>query len=340
VELNIVNEVAALQRLSVGQLPLGSRTIEYTSPDAKVCISGRGAGGFLASAHAFNTYGSSYYQLPFQSAAAVHLVCPALRFLDKGKTSVDLPEEVATAAAEALWQVTRTFYREGQRRRRDAARQERADRQRECRPQGKEMFLTEAVPLVMAEALEHATGGKYRVSRHTLYYSVRPLVQKYTSAELTSSYFEQELLTQYIQEHPEVARWVYSEARGTLYEPHMGREVPLGTREVEQYTFPSWRYDKILFVEKQGLWPVLKDAKLAERFDMAIIAGEGYATEACRMLFQFAHKGKYQLFVIHDADPWGYNIARTLREETRRMPGYEVDVRDIGLMLQMSETSA
>ena len=197
-ELNIVNEVAALQRLSVGQLPLGSRTIEYTSPDAKVCISGRGAGGFLASAHAFNTYGSSYYQLPFQSAAAVHLVCPALRFLDKGKTSVDLPEEVATAAAEALWQVTRTFYREGQRRRRDAARQERADRQRECRPQGKEMFLTEAVPLVMAEALEHATGGKYRVSRHTLYYSVRPLVQKYTSAELTSSYFEQELLTQYM----------------------------------------------------------------------------------------------------------------------------------------------
>src|SRR5262249_53963292 len=71
-----------------------------------------------------------------------------------------------------------------------------------------------------------------------------------------------------------------------------------------------------------------------ERYDMAIIAGEGYATEACRNLFQFAHKGKYQLFVIHDADPWGYNIARTLREETKRMPGYDVDVKDLGLTLQ------
>jgi hypothetical protein len=38
--------------------------------------------------------------------------------------------------------------------------------------------------------------------------------------------------------------------------------------------------------------------------------------------------------VIHDADPWGMNIARTLREETARMPGYKVDVNDIGLRLR------
>src|SRR5262249_21247124 len=35
--------------------------------------------------------------------------------------------------------------------------------------------------------------------------------------------------------------------------------------------------------------------------------------------------------VLHDADPDGYNIARTLREETARMPGYAVDVFDLGL---------
>ena len=40
---------------------------------------------------------------------------------------------------------------------------------------------------------------------------------------------------------------------------------------------------------------------------------------------------QYQLFVLHDADPDGYNIARTLREETARMPGYAVDVLDLGL---------
>jgi hypothetical protein len=67
---------------------------------------------------------------------------------------------------------------------------------------------------------------------------------------------------------------------------------------------------------------------------MAIIAGEGFATEACRVLFANAEKGDYQLIVVHDTDPYGYNIARTLGEETRRMPGYNVDVIDLGLTVE------
>ena len=75
-------------------------------------------------------------------------------------------------------------------------------------------------------------------------------------------------------------------------------------------------------------------AQLAEEFDMAIIAGEGYATEACRVLFDGADKGhQYKLAVLHDSDPYGYNIARTLQAETARMPGYSVKVIDIGLRL-------
>jgi hypothetical protein len=63
-----------------------------------------------------------------------------------------------------------------------------------------------------------------------------------------------------------------------------------------------------------------------------VVAGEGYATEAIRVLFQMASTNRqYQLFVLHDADPDGYNIARTLREETSRMPGYHVEVIDLGL---------
>ena len=68
---------------------------------------------------------------------------------------------------------------------------------------------------------------------------------------------------------------------------------------------------------------------------MAIIAGEGYASEAVRLLFDNASKDQgYQLFVLHDADPYGYNIARTLGEETRRMPEYQVEVIDLGLWLE------
>jgi hypothetical protein len=104
---------------------------------------------------------------------------------------------------------------------------------------------------------------------------------------------------------------------------------------VDNYEFPSWVYDKILFIEKKGLWPILQAAKIAERYDMAIIAAEGYSTEAARTLFQSADKNRdYRLFVLHDADPYGYNIGRTLSEATRRMPDYSVEVVDLGLRFE------
>jgi hypothetical protein len=38
--------------------------------------------------------------------------------------------------------------------------------------------------------------------------------------------------------------------------------------------------------------------------------------------------------LVHDSDIDGYNIARALREETRRMPGYSVDIVDLGLFYE------
>jgi hypothetical protein len=172
------------------------------------------------------------------------------------------------------------------------------------------------------------------VSSRTLYYQVRPLVQRHTSRELDYTYFSQQLLTEYQKVHGKIDG-LYYDPRGVLYEPHSGNTVQLGTREVEAYRFPHWLYNKIIYVEKRGLWPILQQARLAERYDMAVVAAEGYSTEACRVLFQDAdHQQGFQLFVLHDADIDGYNIARTLREETQRMPGYRVEVIDLGLRLE------
>jgi hypothetical protein len=68
---------------------------------------------------------------------------------------------------------------------------------------------------------------------------------------------------------------------------------------------------------------------------MAVVAGEGYVSEACRVLFASANQSKdYQLFVLHDADPHGYNIARTLQAATWRMPQHNITVTDLGLKLE------
>jgi hypothetical protein len=291
------------------------------------------AGGVVG----FLEHGHVNPERPRRTAAAFHLVCPVLETLDKGKSRLKVPAAIVEAAAKALWSVVKQLYREEERRRKDAARQERADRGRERaaeRAEAPEWDLVRAAFEVIPQAVRDAAGGLGRVSAHTLYYHVRPLVQQHTSRELTSKYFEQNLLPRYQLEVAPIPE-LYYEPRGVLYEPHTGEAVPLGTREVEEYEFPSWLYDKILFVEKQGLWPVFEAARLAEQYDMAIVAGEGFATEACRVLFASGQRDKdYQIFVLHDADPWGYNIARTLREETARMPEHRIEVIDLGLRLE------
>src|SRR5262249_10878162 len=147
---------------------------------------------FLAAAHA----DPGGRDTTARTAAVIHLSCPALQFLDKGKTRLRVPEEVAAAIARALWLVTKDLYTEGGRRKKDAARQARADRNREARWEGRKCSLKDAVYLVMAEAFAHATGGgRTRTSARFLYYPSRRLIQEHTAEELSFDYFKQ-LLTE------------------------------------------------------------------------------------------------------------------------------------------------
>jgi hypothetical protein len=67
---------------------------------------------------------------------------------------------------------------------------------------------------------------------------------------------------------------------------------------------------------------------------MGVASAKGYPVVAVRELFARAEAGDYQLFVFHDADIDGYNLARVLGEATRRMPHHSVEVIDIGLTVE------
>ena len=150
----------------------------------------------------------------------------------------------------------------------------------------------------MPEAVRNATdNGTLPVSVRDLFYDVRPLMQQYCSRVLDYGYFSQTLVPAYQQEYGPISK-LYYDPRGVLYEPHTHKEVAIGTREIEGYEFPFWVYDKILYIEKKGIWPLLKSAQIAERYDMAIVTAEGYAPVAARTLFEKADKNKkYKLFV-------------------------------------------
>jgi hypothetical protein len=186
----------------------------------------------------------------------------------------------------------------------------------------------EAVFAVLPQA--KAAAG-HHVAARTLYYKVRPLIQQFTDKELGYAYFSQELLPEYERTVAPLPG-LYYEARGALHHPHDDQIIRLGTREVAAYIPPSWQFDKVLYIEKEGLEAQLAPYQLGQRYDMAIIYGKGFAVTACReLLALFEIREEMKIFVLHDADINGYDIARTLGEATRRMPNHNIDVIDLGL---------
>jgi DNA topoisomerase VI subunit B len=299
-------------------------------------LSGHGLEGFLDRLYVLSRGGGS-----LKAAAFFHLSCPALQFTDKGKTHLQIPPEVARAVGEAFWAVGKELYREGERLRKDIAAAMRQERQR-LRSEAKQQkppSLKEMCYAVLREAYDHETDhDRTRTTPRFLFYTTRKLVEQKFGFEIAPkqySTFSQKILPTYRREVEPLPK-VYYEPRGTLHEPHTGKDIPIGDVTVEEYHFPDYLYDKILFVEKEGsVWAILEDAGIAERYDLCVVTGKGYATEAVRKLLQKADRDRhYQLFVFHDADPDGYNIARTLQEETDRMPGFSLEVIDLGLGLE------
>jgi hypothetical protein len=230
---------------------------------------------------------------------------------------------------DAIWSATKPLYKEAKRQERAA----RLPRRTYYAPEPK-VYIKDIVFEVLPQAITNA-GTNF--SARDLYYATRALAYSHSDWEIGKtlgySYFSQTLLTEYQEERGLIAG-LWRDPRGHLHEPHTGNSVALGTREIAAYEFPEYTFDKILYVEKEGELPKLRAAKLGERYDMAICSGKGQPTEAVRTLFERAEGGDYQLFVFHDADLDGYDIARVMAEETRRMPDYFVDVVDIGLTVE------
>ncbi len=163
--------------------------------------------------------------------------------------------------------------------------------------------------------------------------------------------------------------------RGHLVEPHTKKVVPLGTLAVDRYLrdaaannstwldLPDMQHDlalptvgplhrcsAALFLEKEGFAELLREARLAERFDLLVISTKGQSNVATRRLVdELCGVGRnLPLFVLHDMDSAGLLIAQTLVEiteaaELRDESGGDpvryrfrnkIDVIDLGLRLE------
>ena len=215
----------------------------------------------------------------------------------------------------------------------------------------------EAADEIMHKAYMQASGdGKYPAHARQLMYAARPHIQAATGRPLSDSYFTQTLLPDYVGEHG-VAWDIVYDARGHLDEPHGGRTIGLGTIEVRDYLRglraplitparvaganvdvegPAGGFGAVLFIEKEGFAPLIEAAKIAERYDIAVMSTKGMSVVAARKLVdQMCSDHAIPLFVLHDFDKAGFSIAGTLQRDTRRYRFENViDVVDIGLDLE------
>ena len=262
----------------------------------------------------------------------VHVTHPALLFSDKGKSHITAAtEDLKDAVGLAIAAVLKEHYALRKKADKQSAAEERHEQEAQEAARPKQMSLKEAVFTVLPQAIAKAsTDGKYEFQDRQLYYVVREFIKQYTNKELTFSYFSPPLLTEYEEEHGEIAGLLF-DGRGHFQEPHQANEFELGTKEVNNYQIPDYEYDKILFIEKEGFKPILDAACLGQRYDMAIMTDKGYIVRAAKKLLARATAKQITILAVHDADISGYDIARTLEEETRTTKGLVVKVIDIGL---------
>jgi hypothetical protein len=231
------------------------------------------------------------------------------------------------------------------------------------RPQ-RSLSIKDAAWQVMEEAyLEASDNGTLPANARQIMYAARPLILKLTGLEkFTDSYFTQTLLPDYVAENPEqCADWdVVFDDRGHFTEPHTGRAVPLGTIEVREYLGerpaigpavmlsadamyptigPEHRFRTVLYVEKEGFDPLLQQARIGARFDVAIMSTKGMSVVAARKLLDRLVPKIDRLFALHDFDVSGFSIAGTLTSDGRRYV-YENEVNMVDLGLRLADVQA
>jgi hypothetical protein len=168
-------------------------------------------------------------------------------------------------------------------------------------------------------------------------------------------------LPDFVAEHPALtATWdVVFDARGHFREPHTGTEIGLGTLEVRAYMHswskaleprlealqlphrittqgPYHRYHFALFVEKEGFDPLLKQADIESRYDVALMSSKGMTVTALRQLVDALSQAGVTILVVHDFDKSGLEILETFTSDTRRYQ-YRVPPKVIDLGLRLDE---
>jgi len=217
--------------------------------------------------------------------------------------------------------------------------------------------------------------GALPASARQIMYAARGYILAQTGDEKLDSNYFRKLLKDYIQDNYLEDSWdVTFDDRGTLHEPHTKKKVPQGTLQVRAYLnevhekrdlinknrikgkpplgivgkapkftdvqYPTVgaenRFSAVMLVEKEGFMPLFDKVKLANRYDIAILANKGQSVDATRRLVDTlcSSSNGVPLYIVRDFDVAGFSISATVCNDTEHYTFENmIDATDLGLRL-------
>ena len=267
-----------------------------------------------------------------------HIISPYLRFLDAGKTEIDISslfDELLEKLNKAIAKENRSFNSGGDK-----------------KPTNRGLmrnYLTEAFNMA-------SNDGKYAVTARQIWYKLREIAQ-FTETKKTYSDFTQNILTEWIDANPECEDKVNFSDRGNFYVD--GSQMGLGTANVRSFintlgrasnTFNcyggvsntmhieanfdlEYKYDKVLYIEKTGFDAIFKAEKIGEKYNMIIVSGQGFSTRAAKTLLYEIQQRGLKLYCLHDLDISGVFIFDSFRNANKKFK-YEIPIENLGVTFE------
>jgi hypothetical protein len=199
-------------------------------------------------------------------------------------------------------------------------------------PKEKRVSQKDVVLGNLDDAIASASGdGEYRFNERQIFYQLREIVREETGQPLQIGNFKT-ILTDYEMVNGEIPG-MYREPRGSIYHPHRGETITLGTLMVEGYERPAWTFNKLVYIEKEGFSEALKETQWAERHDCMLMSSKGFSSRAARDLVDklAEHDEPVTIFCVHDADAYGTMIHQTFQEATRARRARKIKIVNLGL---------
>jgi hypothetical protein len=203
----------------------------------------------------------------------------------------------------------------------------------QCPPANDRVTIKSSVLNHMEESIKEVSDDRrLRFHWRQVFYVIRDVVRRESGSELRWSYFDSDLTLDWEDEHGEEKK-AYRDARGMLYQPHSRERIELGTKHIEGFRRAPWKFNKVLYIEKECLCDALLDVGFPKEFDIAITSSKGLPTRAARDFIDLiaATDEPVQIFCLHDADAAGTIIYQLLQNATRARPERTIRIVDLGL---------